>query len=173
MNELSLLVGRFQPCMHKGHLEMIKGAKYRPCVVMIEAPGTSQNKKKNPLTWAERYDLIQESLFPIYGDEVVFMQYHNGYLPDIVSYLRDNDWNPKEMIAGPDRLANYEMKIEKANQALNTQDKISLEYTEAKRITSSTEVREAIRENDYVKYKSLMPKSAWKHFQFLREKLLQ
>lgn len=171
MNEISLIIGRFQPCMHKGHLEMIKGMKYRPCIVMIEAPGTSKDKKKNPLTWLERYDIIHSALFSEYGDEVVFMQYHNGYVPDIVSYLKDNEWNPRELVAGPDRIADYKKKVDRANESLNTSDKISLDYTEAKRIASSTEVRAAIRDDDYEAFKSLTHSRNWIHFNFLRERL--
>lgn len=150
---------------------MISRMRYRPCIVMIDAPGTSKDKKKNPLTWYERYDIIQDVLFPIYGDEVIFLQYHNAYIPDVVSYLRDNEWNPKELIAGSDRLADYQKKVDRANQSLNTSDKISLEYIEAERITSSTEVRAAIRGNDFDTFKSLMHPRNWNYFDFLREKL--
>jgi len=165
------MVGRFQPCMHKGHLQMIKDMKYRPCVVMIDAPGTSQDKNKNPLTWDERYDIIQEALFPTYGDEVMFYEYHNGYIPDIIRMLREDDFDVKELIAGPDRIAEYKKKVDRLNQLLNTSDKISLEYVEARRITSSTEVRAAIRDNDVKTFKSLTHRRNWDYFDFLREKL--
>lgn len=150
---------------------MIRDMKFRPCICMVDAPGTSKNKDKNPLTWSERYDIIYDMLYPIYGDEVLILQVPNGYIPDIVMGLRSDGYSPAELVAGPDRIVEYAKKVDRANQSLNTSDKISLDYIEAKRITSSTEVRSAIRSNDFETFKSLIHSRNWKYFDLLREKL--
>jgi nicotinamide mononucleotide adenylyltransferase len=173
MKEVSLMQGRFQPAMHNGHIAIVKGMKYRPCIAVIEGVGTGKNKTKNPLSGEERFNLITQTLEGLgYKNALIFIV-PNGYTPDNIKMIEAQGYKVRDLHAGSDRLEDYKKKIDRANLSLNTDTKISLEYIETKRITSSTEVREAIRMNAFESFKSLMPESIWDQYNFLREKLKQ
>jgi hypothetical protein len=94
-----------------------------------------------------------------------------GYLPKIISQLREKGLEPDTIYAGADRIAGYKKQIEDANAKMDPEYRYHIEFKEAERVTSATAVRNAIRSNDEAEFKKNMPKELWGEFETLRKLL--
>jgi len=172
--KVSLFSGRFQP-FHKGHIRIVdnilsKYPEYKVLIGIIKGAKTSLNKKLNPLSFDYQNKLIRESLKD-YGDKVIVYRkpLTSGYLPIIFRELRLNDYEVKVVTAGEDRAESYRKIVKNMNNAFSTVD---LKFMELNRTDeSSTNVREAIRDDDFNYFRKLTNPNIWDEFEILKEEL--
>lgn len=156
-----IFVGRFQP-FHNGHLAAVQKMEHNKVIVVVHGKKTKQTE--NPIPAEIQVNMIRKVL----GDSATVIVAENGYIPDIIEMVRDTyRLEAKTLICGPDRIDTYMAQIERANRVL--ENKIDLEFKEADRITSGSEVREAIRSGDKKAFKANVPKQLWDEFTNLAE----
>lgn len=157
--EHDLFVGRFQP-FHKGHANVVAKMK-NPIIAIVKGEKTSKDKEKNPLSFEQQKQLIL-SVFP--NAEVIGVK--NANLYGILFHLNKEGKIIHKVFAGEDRFESYKKAIEKHN--LETGNNVTIEQTP--RFTSATNVRNAIRSNNFNEYIKLMPAELanQKTFDFLK-----
>jgi hypothetical protein len=83
-----------------------------------------------------------------------------GFINDAIEKVREIGYEPMLWGAGKDRIEDYKKQLElnfKKNNELKLDEKFQLVQTD--RYGSGTEVRKAIEENSFGKFKNLVPKS--------------
>lgn len=161
MKQCDIFVGRFQP-FHNGHLAAHDKMQNHRVVVVVQ--GAKSSKKENPLPVEKQVNMIGK----VVGKETTVIVSTHGYIPDIITRLRDEyDLNPHTIVCGPDRMKTYKAQIHRANAKLD--DPLIVEFKEAERITSGSAVREAIRSGDRKAYKANVPEQLWDEFTNLAE----
>lgn len=161
MSTCDLYLGRFQP-FHNGHLAAVN--QMRGIKVIAVVKGKQTKKSDNPIPTEAQVNMIKK----VIGDTAVVIAVPNGYVPDIIETIRDQyGLEPTGVICGSDRIGEYKAQIERANRTL--EKVIKLEFKEADRITSGSEVREAIRSGDRKAFEANVPKQLWDEFTNLAE----
>jgi phosphopantetheine adenylyltransferase len=153
-----LFFGRFQP-VHNGHLAVLKRMK-NPVVVIVKGKMASKDKGKNPLDFDYQASLIYKI-----APGVRVFQSETGYLPDIIKNLGDC---PDTVFAGPDRIAQYQAQVVRANKELD--DPLVIRFEETERVTSASVVREAIRSGDKKAFKANVPRAIWEDYSTMKER---
>ena len=150
-----LFIGRFQP-FHMGHAEIIKKMN-NPVVVIVKGKASSEDKNKNPLSVEQQTALIKK----VFPDVHVFTTEVSGFIPAIIGMVKEKGFEVKKVFAGEDRFASYKRQVEQANAKIaagtSEHEKLDISFEQTPRLASATDVRVAIRANDFAKYKSLMP----------------
>jgi len=160
-----IFVGRFQP-LHKGHVSIIKKMK-NPYVFIVR--GSKSDKKKNPFDEATQLAMFDT----VFGSKVNVIIIPNGYLVDPALELRQRGLEPITVYAGKDRIEGYKKQFERFNKQLEDypSKQFDIIFRETPRITSATEVRKALADDDFEKYKKLMPKELWDFYDVLKEQI--
>lgn len=157
MIQCDLYFGRFQP-YHNGHREALNLTRNRKVIVVVRGKET----KKSPFPLDYSMDLILKAE-P--GARVISSP--NGYIPDIVRMLED-DHGIKVMniICGPDRVEEFQAQLDRSK----LEDTINrcIKLLPARRVTSATEVREALRSGDQMAFQAKVPKELWDEFTNLK-----
>ena len=92
-----------------------------------------------------------------------------GFIYDVINKLRELNYEPILWGAGDDRIQDYKKQLElnyKRDNELKLEDNFKLVKTD--RYGSGTEVRKAIEEDNFGKFKGLVPKSVQGIYTFLR-----
>jgi len=159
---VELFLGRLQP-PHLGHLKIIKAMK-NPIVVLVKGKLSSADKKRNPLDTKYQTVLLRKM---IPGLRVIVAT--NGYLPEIISSLREATNNEVvKVYAGEDRIAGYKKQLDSINKKLDKNKQFMVDFIKTKRYTSATQVRDSIKADDEAKFKTMMPKEVWDEWDKLR-----
>jgi cytidyltransferase-like protein len=168
--------GRFQP-FHQGHLAAVKKAikeckGMKPVIVIIKGKETSKDGEKNPLD-AEYQEKLIKKVFP----SIKILVADKAFIPAIIGEVREKlGLETKAVVAGEDRINSYKKQIESANKSAAKSDEhpqITIEkWIEPERITSATEVRDAIRTGDKSKFEKLVPQQLHSEWVKLREMLV-
>lgn len=159
-----ILIGRFQP-PHNGHKKIIDGMK-NPIVVIVKGAKSGQDADRNPLD-EEYQKKLMEMIFP--GLEISISP--NGFLPGILGYFRKQGKEVTKIYAGADRIASYQGAIDKANEKMPEEQRYHVIFQETERVTSATEVRNAIKRGDKETFKKLVPSALWGEWETLKKKL--
>lgn len=160
----SLFLGRMQP-IHKGHDAIIKKMK-NPIVVLVKGAKSSKDKDRNPLDTA-----YQTKLIKMLNPKVDVYVAPNGYIPDMINEYRKKGVEVNEVLAGADRINAYRGMINGFNKQMPDDKQIDVKFTETPRVTSATDVRNSIRNDDFDTFKQLVPAKLHKEWETLKKKL--
>lgn len=164
MKEVQLFLGRLQP-IHLGHKKIIDSMT-NPIVVIVKGGKSSEDKARNPLS-ADYQEKLLKKVAP--GVEVSVSP--NGFLPGILGYFRKQGKEVTKVYAGADRIAGYKTAIDSANAKMPEEQRYHVTFQETERVTSATEVRNAIRSGDEATFRRLCPKEIWDEFNTLQKTL--
>ena len=175
MKQVNLTIGRFQPFTN-GHLRMCRDGYLKnglPTVVCMIA--TKKPDSKHPFS----NDLIQRELEIVsekYPEILDVILVNRADIVETGQALHDHGYEPKLWLCGDDRVQKYRQQAK--NQKYHTDGYLPDDfdvYTGTGRIegVSATEVRNALRSNDYHKFIELMPKGTDKMFNMFRDELLK
>lgn len=132
-------------------LDQARKLDAEPYLFIVEGGLTSKDKNKNPLTGAQRMDIIRR-LYPELKIEIVFDAFQAAEVLDV------QNKEPTVWIAGSDRAPNYR-KLLVAAGANGRVIEVDREAGEADGVTA-TAARQAARDGEWETFKSLMPRRA-------------
>ncbi len=95
-----------------------------------------------------------------------FWSSSTAFLPNIVEQAKENNYLPVLIGSGEDRYSSYKKMLDR----MTNEDNISIHELKG-RITSATNVRKSILENQYGTFCSLVPKEIYPFFQDLKKEL--
>lgn len=159
LEDVNILIGRFQP-FHNGHLKMAKILKEKnglPSIVAVIHPGHNNSGKspfKEELVKKYMEGVVRENPGIISG----FFILNKGLIGVIYGKAKNHGFNVKCIGAGEDRIPDYKKQIEYLKKKGSDFPK-DMEIIETPRITSSTEVRKKIKEEDFTSFKKIVPQS--------------
>ena len=157
LKEVNLLVGRFQP-FHNGHLKMAKFLKEKnnlPSVAVVVYPGHNKSGK-SPFN----EDTIKKYMDGVVRDEKEVIDYiivQRGLIGSAIVKLLEKGYKPNLIGAGEDRMDDYTKQLEYVKKSDIGDQMQDLKLVQTPRATSATEVRNAIKDEDYQKFKKLVP----------------
>jgi len=155
-NNNSLILGRFQP-LTLGHQKMIKRASYLTDKIVICIIGSKTVSEKNPFSLELREKMIRD-VFP----EAYIITHSTG---NLLSILRKSPININFVWAGSDRIDSYRKQLQRADGVYVK------EIPRTNVDISATKVREAIKNNDFKSFKSMVDKKLWKYWDILKEEI--
>lgn len=164
--KVELFIGRFQP-PHIGHMAIIKKMK-NPVVALVKGAKSSKDTTRNPLDGDTQVRLLKKAM-----PGVTVMVVASGYIPDILNTIRKEGMEVTAMYAGEDRFSMYSSQIEKFNERVEDDQKMEVQMKKTPRVTSATDVRNSIKDDDYETFKKLMPKALHGEWDMLRKKITQ
>ena len=115
--QVAVIQGRFNPCAHIGHLNMIKNAHRltgkRVFVVQIVS-----NNSKSPLKDEDILNKMATEIVKhnpeIWGWEIFNAdKEHAAFLPNIITFTRENGYEPIALCCGEDRLEEYQKSLDR------------------------------------------------------------
>lgn len=171
---VNMIVGRFQP-FHNGHLEMARelyNANKLPVVIVAVHPGHN-NSGNSPFTIPTLRTILENIKKDGNGVICDFRIIGRGFIGDVIDALRPQ-YEPVLWGVGPDRYNDYLKQLElnfiRKNE-LQLDEKF--EVMETKRYMSGTDVRQAISDDHFGKFKTMVPKSVQSIYPLLRNDLLK
>ena len=120
--QVAVIQGRFNPCAHICHLNMIKNAHRltgkRVFVVQIVS-----NNSKSPLKDEDVLNKMATEIVKhnpeISGWEIFNAdKEHAAFLPNIISFTRENGYEPVALCCGEDRLEEYQKSLDRINDPM-------------------------------------------------------
>lgn len=154
MRKATISLGRMNP-FTRGHYRMVSEVVRIsnetgtiPFVFIIDGLKSGMDKEKNPLSGEERKRIIR-SLFPDVRVDVINSAF------DVFDVLEVQGFEIDYLVAGSDRAANYEKMI--ANYSDFGKVFILDRDDEGFSGISGTAARKAASENDFYKFKNIMP----------------
>jgi hypothetical protein len=157
LKEVNLIVGRFQP-FHNGHLKMAKHMKERdnlPCIIAVIHPGHNKSGK-SPF----HQDLVSKYMESIskQNPELIegFYMVPRGLLGVLYGKAKELGFKIKAVAAGDDRMEDYKKQVDYLKKAGGDFPE-DVQVIETPRVTSGTEVRKAIENEDFLAFKKLVP----------------
>ena len=169
MENINIIIGRFQP-FTDGHLKCAQqaykelGIKTVLCVIET----TKQDSRHPFLTsqLAKIFDKMCKEESTIAG----WVTVKNANIVDNIEILRDHGYEPISWTCGTDRIDSYERMVRKYGGEIGlSEDFKVIEVKRGDEDISATSVRNALRNDDERTYKSMVPKSWWDKFHYLRE----
>lgn len=164
MQQVELFLGRLQP-PHNGHKKIIDDMK-NPIVVIVRGKKSENETDRNPLD--EEY---QKHLLEMMCPGITISISPNGFIPGILGYLRKQGKEVTKIYAGSDRIDSYKEAVDKANEKMPEDLRYLVEFQETERVTSSTSVRESIKNGDKEAFRNQVPPAIWGEWNVLRNKL--
>ena len=191
--QVAVIQGRFNPCAHIGHLNMIKNAHRltgkRVFVVQIVS-----NNSKSPL---KDEDTLNEMAYEhikhnpeICGWEIFNADKdHMAFLPNIITFCRENGYEPSVLCCGEDRLNDYQKSLDRMNDPL-MKEKVLQKDPNAKLVDilpefeiivaddrtggySSTKIREAMIMNDEEFVKANIPDYLYPYYEVMKDAVVK
>lgn len=154
---VEVFLGRLQP-IHKGHFKILKKMK-NPVLVLIKGAKTSKNKKRNPFPLEYQEQLIKK-VMPNLKIHIA----PSGFLPLILFDIRRMGFEPIVVYAGSDRISSYKRMM----NSLPDEIDLNIKFKETPRYCSATQVRNALKSNDFKTFKELMPKELHDQFETMK-----
>ena len=191
--QVAVIQGRFNPCAHIGHLNMINNAHRitgkRVFVVQIVS-----NNSKSPLKDEDVLNKMATEIVKhnpaICGWEIFNADKdHSAFLPNIVTFTRENGYEPIALCCGEDRYDDYQTALNKLNdpamkeRALQKNPDVKLveimpefEIVVADDRTggySSTKVREAMVMGDEEFVKANIPDYLYPYYDIMKDAVIK
>jgi len=170
VKKVNIIVGRFQP-FHNGHLSMAKDlfdVNKHPVVIVVVHPGHN-NSGQSPFTISTIKTMMSNLSKDSDGIIKDFCVIGRGFIYDVINKLRELNYEPVLWGAGDDRINDYKKQLElntKRDNELKLSDNFQLVKTE--RYGSGTEVRKDIADDQFGKFKALVPKTVQGTYSLLR-----
>lgn len=161
-----LYLGRFQP-FHLGHMQVIDAIinhfNQYPIIAVIRGSKSVLDKEKNPFDFETQKSLIHK-IFP----SIEVGEFPNGYLPDILKHLNEHDIYITNIVVGSDRATDYDrqLKVIPYEVKIFPIERFKNENMEN---ISGSKVRECLKNDDYLTYKTLMPEETFEAFERLKK----
>lgn len=157
LNEVNILVGRFQP-FHNGHIKMAKLLKEKnglPSIVAVVNPGHNKSGK-SPFN----EDLIGKYMEAVVKDHPGLIDGYfatkKGLLGVIYGIAKEMGYKVNLIGAGDDRVDDYRKQSEYLKKAGGDFSE-EIEVVETPRTTTGTEIRNFIGNEDFLTFKKLVP----------------
>lgn len=120
--QVAVIQGRFNPCAHIGHLNMIKNAHKltgkRIFVIQIVS-NNSKSPLKDEVVLDKMANEIVKHNSEICGWEIFNAdKEHAAFLPNIVTFTRENGYEPIALCCGEDRLDDYQKSLDRMNDPI-------------------------------------------------------
>ena len=120
--QVAVIQGRFNPCAHIGHLNMIKNAHRltgkRVFVVQIVSNNTKSPLKDEDVLNKMANEIVKHNS-EICGWEIFNAdKEHAAFLPNIISFTRENGYEPVALCCGEDRLEEYQKSLDRINDPM-------------------------------------------------------
>lgn len=117
--QVAVIQGRFNPCAHIGHLNMIKNA-HRLTGKRIFVVQILSNNSKSPLKDEDILNKMANEIVKhnseICGWEIFNAdKEHAAFLPNIITFTRENGYEPVVLCCGEDRLNDYQSSLDRMN----------------------------------------------------------
>jgi cytidyltransferase-like protein len=140
---VGIFVGRMSPPT-KAHQKIIADAirKYGEVYVIIIEGAKSSQDPKNFLSYEQRREILK-----ITNPGAVLIKSDYGFIPYIIKVNKIDTSNGVAIIAGPDRIKNYQTQFKKETYTVT--------YDEPPRMMAATDLRKAMAENDFETYKKM------------------
>lgn len=115
--QVAVIQGRFNPCAHIGHLNMIKNAHRitgkRVFVVQILSNNTKSPLKDEDVLNKMANELVKHNP-EICGWEIYTAdKEHLPFLPNIMTFTRENGYEPVALCCGEDRFDDYQKSLDR------------------------------------------------------------
>ena len=115
--QVAVIQGRFNPCAHIGHLNMIKNA-HRLTGKRIFVVQILSNNSKSPLKDEDILNKMANEIVKhnpeICGWEIFNAdKEHAEFLPNIITFTRENGYEPIALCCGEDRLNDYQTSLDR------------------------------------------------------------
>ena len=191
--QVAVIQGRFNPCAHIGHLNMIKNAHRltgkRVFVVQIVS-----NNSKSPL---KDEDTLNEMAYEhikhnpeICGWEIFNAdKEHAAFLPNIIKFCRENGYEPVALCCGEDRAGEYQKALDRMNDPL-AKEKVLEKDPNAKLVDilpefevivaddrsggySSTKIREALMNDVEECVKADIPDYLYPYYEAMKDAVMK
>jgi len=177
INDVAIFPGRFQP-FHNGHIAALKKTSmtFGVPVIPIQILSVRDESPFPPELLNKIGKAVQNEFSSWMADYFLYPQDRKTVIPQMVQFLRDKDYYPIAMGAGSDRIKSYESQVkylnsDKSDVPMNQQFKLEMVDERIVDGPSGTKVREAIQNNDYELFKTLVPKSVHKFYNDLKKYL--
>ena len=117
--QVAVIQGRFNPCAHIGHLNMINNAHRltgkRVFVIQILS-NNSKSPLKDEVVLEKMAKEIVKNNPAICGWEIFNADKdHSAFLPNIITFTRENGYEPIALCCGEDRYDDYQTALNKLN----------------------------------------------------------
>lgn len=168
--KVNIIVGRFQP-FHNGHLSMAKDLhdiNKHPVVIVVVHPGHNKSGQ-SPFTVSTIKTMMSNLSKDSEGIIKDYCVINRGFIYDVINKLRELNYEPILWGAGDDRINDYKKQLElnfKRDNELKLGDNFQLVKTD--RYGTGTEVRKAIEDDQFGKFKALVPKTVQGVYTLLR-----
>lgn len=191
--QVAVIQGRFNPCAHMGHLNMIKNAHRltgkRVFVVQIVSNNNKSPLKDEDTLNEMAYELVKHNP-EICGWEIFNTDKdHMAFLPNIITFCRENGYEPSVLCCGEDRLNDYQKSLDRMNDPL-MKEKVLQKDPNAKLVDilpefeiivaddrsggySSTKIREAMIMNDEEFVKANIPNYLYPYYEVMKDAVVK
>lgn len=191
--KVAVIQGRFNPCAHIGHLNMINNAHKltgkRVFVVQIVSNNTKSPLKDEEVLSEMAREILKHNP-AICGWEIFNAdKEHAAFLPNIVTFCRENGYEPVALCCGEDRLDDYQKSLDRMNDPI-MKEKALQKDPNAKLVEilpefeiviaddrtggySSTKIREAMIANDVEFVKANIPDYLYPYYDVMKEAVVK
>ena len=191
--QVAVIQGRFNPCAHIGHLNMINNAHRltgkRVFVVQIVSNNTKSPLKDENVLNDMAKEIVKHNP-AICGWEIFNAdKEHAAFLPNIITFCRENGYEPVALCCGEDRLDDYQKSLERMNDPM-MKEKALQKDPNAKLVEilpefeiviaddrtggySSTKVREAMVMGDVEFVKANIPDYLYPYYDVMRDAVVK
>lgn len=191
--QVAVIQGRFNPCAHIGHLNMIKNAHRltgkRVFVVQIVSNNSKSPLKDEVVLEKMAYELVKHNP-EICGWEIFNADKdHAAFLPNIITFCRENGYEPSVLCCGEDRLNDYQKSLDRMNDP-SMKEKALQKDPNAKLVDilpefeiivaddrtggySSTKIREAMIMNDEEFVKANIPDYLYPYYDVMKDAVMK
>jgi nicotinic acid mononucleotide adenylyltransferase len=191
--KVTVIQGRFNPCAHIGHLNMINNAQKmtgkRVFVVQIVSNNTKSPLKDEDVLNDMAKEIVKHNpaicgweIFTVDGD-------HRSFLPNIITFCRENGYEPATLCCGEDRLNDYQLALNKIKDPA-FREKVLQKDPNAKLVNvlpefevivaddrtggySSTKVREAMVTGDEEFVKANIPDYLYPYYDVMKDAVVK
>jgi nicotinic acid mononucleotide adenylyltransferase len=191
--QVAVIQGRFNPCMHIGHLNMIKNAHKltgkRIFVIQILS-NNSKSPLKDEVVLDKMATEIGKQNSEICGWEIFNAdKEHAAFLPNIITFTRENGYGRVALCCGEDRLNDYQSSLDRMNDPV-AKEKLLQKDPNAKLVDilpdfeiivaddrtggySSTKIREAMVLGDEEFVKENIPDYLYPYYDVMKDAVVK
>ena len=191
--QVAVIQGRFNPCAHIGHLNMIKNAHRltgkRIFVIQIVSNNTKSPLKDEKVLDKMAHEIVKHNS-EICGWEIFNAdKEHAAFLPNIITFTRENGYEPVALCCGEDRLNDYQTSLDRIKDPA-MKEKVLQKNPDAKLVNimpefdiivsddrsggySSTKVREALILNDKEFVEANIPDYLYPYYDVMKDAVIK
>ena len=191
--QVAVIQGRFNPCAHIGHLNMINNAHRitgkRVFVVQIVSNNTKSPLKDEDVLSKMATEIVKHNP-AICGWEIFNAdKEHAAFLPNIITFTRENGYEPVALCCGEDRLNDYQTSLDRIKDPA-MKEKVLQKDPNAKLVDilpefeivvaddrtggySSTKVREAMVMGDEEFVKANIPDYLYPYYDIMKDAVVK